>query len=46
MRSKEPNNLDLHAKRRDVKLRKKHQPKDNRKSIKLIAKLSSRLKQK
>lgn len=44
MRLKESNNLDPHAKRRDIKLRKKHQPKDNRKSIKLIAKLSKKLK--
>lgn len=46
MRSKEANTQDLHAQRRDVKLRKKSQPKDNRKSIKLIAKLSSKPKQK
>jgi len=41
---KEYNNLDPHAKRRDVKLNKKRQPKDNRKSIKLIAKLSRKIK--
>lgn len=39
------NNQDLHAKRRDIKLQKKLKPKDNRKSIRLIARLSSKLRQ-
>jgi len=46
MRSKEANTQDPHAQRRDIKLQKKLQPKDNRKSIRLIAKLSSKPKQK
>ena len=39
-----PNNPDQHAKRRDVKSRKKHRLTDNRKSVQLIAKLSSKKK--
>jgi len=34
-------NLDLHAQKRDLKLRKKHHLSDNRKSIRLIARLSA-----
>jgi len=44
MRFKKPYTEDSHAERRDFKLKKKLQPKDNRKSVRLIAKLSSRLK--
>ncbi|MBU1083089.1 hypothetical protein KKE14_01485 [Patescibacteria group bacterium] len=39
-RIKEQNDLDLHAKGRDIKLRKKNRPTDNRKSVQLIAKLA------
>ena len=39
--AKDPNELDTHAQKREVKLRKKHHLPDNRKSIQLIAKLSS-----
>lgn len=38
-------NSDLHAQRRDIKARKKHHLPDNRRSIQLIAKLLSRLRQ-
>ena len=38
---KDQTDLDLHAKERDVKLRKKHHLTDNRKSIQIIAKLAS-----
>ncbi|MFH1088250.1 MAG: hypothetical protein V1719_00185 [Patescibacteria group bacterium] len=41
---KDSNNLDSHAQKRDAKLRKKHHLPDNRKSIQLIAKLSSATK--
>lgn len=39
-------NPDQHAKRRDIKMRKRNRPSDNRKSIQLIAKLSSDAKSK
>lgn len=45
-RIKDQNDLDLHAKERDVKLRKKHRLTDNRKSVQLIAKLAISLKKK
>ncbi|MFA5967579.1 MAG: hypothetical protein WC805_03690 [Patescibacteria group bacterium] len=38
---KDSGDPDLHAQKREVKLRKKHHLPDNRKSIQLIAKLSS-----
>jgi hypothetical protein len=40
------NNSDKHAEQRDRKLRKKKKALDNRKSIQLIAKLSSNAKDK
>lgn len=43
---KDQNDIDLHANERDVKLRKKHHLTDNRKSIQIIAKLSSSPKKK
>jgi len=44
--SRQADTNDPHANRRDVKHRKKNQPQDNRKSIQLIAKLSSKSKKK
>ena len=40
----DPTDLKNHALRRDKKLRKQHHLTDNRKSIRLIARLSSTLK--
>ena len=40
-RIKEPDSTDLHAQKREVKLRKQQHLPDNRKSIQLIARLSS-----
>ena len=45
-RIKDPGNPDLHAQKRDIKLRKQHHLSDNRKSIQLIARLSSTVKHK
>lgn len=39
-----PDDPDQHAKYRDTKSRKKHRLTDNRKSVQLIAKLSSKKK--
>jgi len=38
---KDPENLDPHAQKRDIKLRKQHHLPDNRKSIQLIARLAT-----
>jgi len=38
---KDSGNPDLHAQKRDTKLRKKHHLPDNRKSIQLIARLAA-----
>jgi len=46
IRKKENDIKDPHAQRRDVKREKKLQPQDNRKSVMLIAKLSSKPKNK
>lgn len=45
-RIKDQDDLDPHSKERDVKLRKKHHLTDNRKSIQIIAKLTSSPKKK
>ncbi len=40
-KTKDTNELDIHAEKRDKKLRKEHHLTDNRKSIQLITRLSS-----